>query len=126
MRNDDGGVIVGYFTKIALVLSLFSIICFDAVSVGVAKMNAEDTARGAAFAGAEAWNTERNLDVAYAAAQGYAVDHGGSIDRKSFTVAEDGTVTVSMTREATTLLLYRTKKSAKWAVVTASASGRAV
>lgn len=126
MRNDRGGVIVGYFTKIALVLVVFSVLCFDAVSVGVARVSVEDTAKGAAVAGAEAYSQSKSANYAYTAALDYAEEHGGTIDRKEFSVGDDGAVTVRVVKEATTLLLYRTKKSAPWAQVAASATGRTV
>ena len=126
MRNDRGGVIVGYFTKIALTLAIFAIVCFDAVSVGVARISIEDTARGAATVAAEAWNSSKNIDFAYQAASDYAEEHGATADPKSFVVDEQGTVTVSVAKEATTLLLYRTKSTAKWTQVSATGKHRAV
>ena len=125
-RNDAGGVIVGYFTKIALVLSVFAVVSFDAVSVGVAKMSAEDNAQEAARAGAESWSNRHDEAAAYTAAVRAAAEHDAEIDPTSFAIAEDGTVTVTLTKEATTLLIYRVKKTQKWAVVSATASGRTV
>ena len=126
MRNDLGGVIVGYFTKIALVLSIFAIISFDAVSVGVARIGVEDIARDAAVAGADAWNTTKDSNYAYRAALDEAEAHGATIADKSFSVAPDGAVTVTVEKDATTLLLYRTKKTDKWTHVKATATGRSV
>ena len=126
MRNDRGGVIVGYFTKIAFVLVTFSVVCFDAVSVGVARMNVEDTAKSAALVASEAYNTSRNVNIAFRAAVDYADDHGAVADPEGFHVADDGTVTVKVDKEATTLLMFRTEKTAKWTRVTATQSGRAV
>ena len=125
MRNDRGGVIVGYFTKIALVLSVFSLLCFDAVSVGTARIGVEDTAKGAARAAAEQYNETHNPATAYSAAVRYADEHDAKVDKKSFTVADDGTVSVTVSQEATTLLVFRIKKTAKWAHVTATASTKA-
>jgi Flp pilus assembly protein TadG len=124
MRNDRGGVIVGYFTKIALVLVVFSVLCFDVVSVGVARVGVEDTARSAAMAAAETYNTSRDADYALRIASEYAEEHGTTVT--DFSIADDGTVTVRVEKEATTLLLYRTKKTSQWAQVSASGSGRAV
>jgi hypothetical protein len=126
MRNDTGAVVVGYFTKIALVLVLFSVVCFDAVSVGVARIGVEDTARSAAVEAAEMYVGSHSVAQAYQAAADYAGQHGATVDPKSFSVAPDGTVTLRVDKEATTLLLYRTKKTTKWAHVAATGSGRAV
>lgn len=126
MRNDSGSVIVGYFTKIALVFTVFGVLCFDAVSVGVARVAVEDIAREAAVAGSASWDATKNEARAYRAAVGVAEEHGAEIPSESFTVAEDGTVTLRVEKEATTLLLYRVKKSAGWAHVGATGSGRSV
>lgn len=126
MRNDRGGVIVGYFTKIAMVLVVFSVLCFDAVSVGAARVSVEDTARTAATEGAEVYSQTKSVAAAYKAAVGAAEERGATVVKKSFTVASDGTVTLRVEKEATTLLLYRTKRTSTWAHVGASSRGRAV
>lgn len=126
MRNDRGGVIVGYFTKITLVLVVFSVLCFDAVSVGAARVGVEDTARSAASEGAEAYAQTKSVAAAYKAAVDAAEERGGTVVKKSFAVDADGTVTLRVEKEATTLLLYRSKKTSKWAQVGASSRRRAV
>jgi hypothetical protein len=126
MRNDRGDVIVGYFTKIALVLSVFAVVCFDAVAVGAARVSIEDVARQVAMAGSEAYVSSRNPALAYRAALEAAEAEEVTIEKKSFTVAADGTVTVRVEREATTLLLYRTKKTKGWAVVSATRTAKAL
>jgi hypothetical protein len=126
MRNDRGGVIVGYFTKITMVLLAFSVVCFDAVSVGAARVGVEDTARTAATEAAEAYAQSKSVTTAYRAAVDAAEEHGATVVKKSFSVAPDGTVSLRVEKEATTLLLYRTKRTSTWAEVGADASGRAV
>ena len=125
MRNDRGGVIVGYFTKIALVLSVFSLLCFDAVSVGTARIGIEDTAKAAAREAAETYDETRSEAHALRAAVNYAEEHGATVDEKKFSVAADGTATVRVSKEATTLLVFRVKKTAQWAHVSATASTKA-
>lgn len=126
MRNDRGGVIVGYFTKITLVLVVFSVLCFDAVSVGAARVGVEDTARAAASEGAERYASTKSVAAAYRAAVDAAEERGATVVKKSFEVAPDGTVSLRVEKEATTLLLYRTKRTSTWAHVGASSRGRAV
>jgi hypothetical protein len=125
MRNDRGDVILGFFTKIAVVLSVFAVIGFDAVSIGVAHMNTQDTANTAAQSGADAWNANHDADYALHAAAEVASEHGMTVDVKAFRIDKDGTVHVRLTKDATTLLLYRTGKTKKWAHVTATGHGRA-
>ena len=124
--NDRGSVIVGYFAKIALVLTLFAVLAFDAVSVVVARVGIEDTARGAARAASEAWDDGKDVNVAYRAAVRFAEDEGAEVDRESFRVDEKGRVTLTARKEATTLLLYRSSKTGGWARVDATATARAI
>jgi hypothetical protein len=126
MRGDRGDVILGWFTKIAVVLGLFGLVGFDAVSVGVAKMNAQDTADTAAGIGSDAWNSSHDVRQAYKAAVEYADEHNAHIAAKSFTVAQDGTVRLTLTTDATTVLLYRTKTTKKWTHVVATGARRSV
>ncbi|HWL36045.1 MAG TPA: hypothetical protein VNQ77_07605 [Frankiaceae bacterium] len=126
MRNDRGGVIVGYFTKITMVLLVFSVLCFDAVSVGAARIGVEDTARAAASEGAEAYAQTKSVAAAYKAAVETAEEHGATVVKKTFKVDAEGVVSLRVEKEATTLLLYRTKKTSTWAQVGASSRGRAV
>lgn len=119
-------MILGWFTKIAVVLGVFGVLSFDGVSVAVAKMNAQDTADTAAGVGAEAWTSSHDVRQAYKAAVDYAEEHNAHIAAKSFTVAPDGTVRLTLTTDATTVLLYRTKTTRKWAHVVASGARRSV
>ncbi len=124
--NDRGGVIVGYFTKIAAVIAVFAIVSFDAVSVGVTRMNAQDTASEAAQAGAESWLQDHNSRLAFQAAEAYAEEHDAVLDPKGFSIDHDGTVHVRMEKDATTVLLYRTAKTKTWAHVVVTGSGKAI
>ena len=126
MRNDRGGVIVGYFSKIAVTFTIVAVVGFDAVSVGVAKFKVEDTAKATAAAAAERWNESKNANLAYRAAVNYAEASGVTVDHKSFSIAPDGRVTLTVTKEATTLLLFRTKKTDGWTVASAEASAKAI
>ena len=119
-------MIVGYFTRLAVVLAAFGLLSFDAVSVGVAKMSAADTANEAAQMGAESWVQDHNRTAAFRAAESFAQEHGATIDVKSFRIDADGTVWVTLTKEATTLLFYRTSATRKWTRITASGHGRTV
>lgn len=126
MHGDRGDVILGWFTKIALVFVLFGLVIFDGVSVGVAKVNIQDTANDAATEAADMYAQTHDAREAYKAAASYASLHDATVLPKSFAVARDGTVTLRVEKDATTLLIYRTKTTKKWAHVAASGSGRSV
>ena len=124
MRGDRGDVILGWLTKVALVLGLLGVIGFDAVSVGVTNMNAADMASSAAGLAAEEWNASKNVNRAYRAASSYVEEHGGTLATKDFRIEPDGTVRLRMEKDATTILLYRTKTTKKWTHVVAEGSRR--
>ncbi|HEX8001554.1 MAG TPA: hypothetical protein VF519_02545 [Mycobacteriales bacterium] len=127
MRDERGSIIVGWLTKVALVITIVGILGFDAISVATTKMSAADDAQQAARAGADAWvDTRGDVEEAYRAALGYAEKHGGSIDPKDFVVAEDGTVRVRVVKNATTLIFYRNGTTKKWAHVEADGASRAL
>lgn len=124
MHGERGSIIVGWLTKVALVLTLVGITGFDLISVATTKVGATDDAMHAARAGADAWVSSRgDIQEAYAASLKYAEKHGGTIDPKDFAVDPDGTVHVKLVKTATTMLFYRNGTTKKWAHV--EAEGRA-
>jgi hypothetical protein len=126
MRGDRGDVIVGWLTKVTVVIGVLGVMSFDAVSVGVAKMNADDVAATAAAFGAETWNATHNIQHAYRAASSFAEERGATIAPADFSVDRDGTVRVRVVKEATTVLLYRTSKTKGWARVEGTGARRGV
>jgi hypothetical protein len=125
--NERGSIIVGWLTKVTLAIVIVAIPAFDAVSVGVARVGASDTAQNAAITGSDVWrSTKGDVQKAYEAAVGYAGEHGATIAPEQFAVAPDGTVTVTVERDATTLLFYRVGASKKWTHIVATASGKSL
>ncbi|HEU0131310.1 MAG TPA: hypothetical protein VFQ85_10020 [Mycobacteriales bacterium] len=124
--SDRGSVIVGWLTKVAVVLTLFGVVAFDGVSVMVANVSAQDTATAAAMAGADMWRPTQDVQKAYHAAVSYAEEHGATIAPEDFSIDPDGTVRVKVQKDATTLVLYRTKSTRKWAHIVATGSGKSL
>lgn len=126
MHDERGTIIVGWLTKVALVLTLVGVMGFDLISVATTKIGATDDATNAARIGSEAWVDSRgDVQEAYAAALAYAEKKGASIDPADFSVEPDGTVRVRIVKTATTLLMYRNGTTKKWAHVVADGTGRA-
>lgn len=126
MSDERGSIIVGWLTKVAVVLTLVGVIGFDLISVATTKVGAADDAQQAARMGAEAYaDTRGDVQEAYAAALEHAEKHGGSIDPADFVVQQDGTVRVKVVKTATTLVFYRSGATKKWAHVVAEASAKA-
>jgi hypothetical protein len=126
MHGDRGDVILGWFTKVTVVLAVFGVLMFDAVSVGVAKMNANDIAGDAAAAAADSWGESHDARAAYLAAERDAATHDATVDRKAFHIDADGTVHVTLSRDATTVLLFRTRTTKKWTHAVGTGARRSV
>jgi len=114
LRGDGGDIVVGWLTKITLVLVLLSIIGYEMVSLGIARVKTEDVAVEVAREGSEQWLRSRDVQQAYLAGTAIAAAKGGKVNPEEFVVEPDGTVSVTVCREAASVLLYRTKRTRKW------------
>lgn len=126
MHDERGSIIVGWLTKVTLVLTIVGVLGFDLISVATTKMSAADDATNAARIGADAWVDSRgDVQEAYSAALRYAEKKGATIEPGDFEVEADGTVHVRLVKTATTIVFYRNGTSKKWAHVVADGAGRA-
>lgn len=126
-KDERGDIIVGWLTKVAIVITLVGVAGFDAISVATTRVSATDDANQAAREGAQTWvDTHGNIQKSYDAAREYAEQHHATLEPKDFVVASDGTVTVTIEKTATTLVIRRNGKTKGWAHVVAHGSGRAL
>ncbi len=127
-RDDRGGIVLGWLTKLAVVLAIVGVAAFDAISVGTTAANLSDQGGYAARAASDSWLTSKNIQVAYDAALAAAIeqDPANAVDTTSFAVDADGTVHLRVSRTASTLVLFRFSKTRHWADVERAASGRSV
>ena len=107
MTSDRGDIVLGWLTKLIAGLSLLGLVGFDLVSLGASHLRAEDHASTAARAAVQVYTGPRDLQAAYDAAVAEVVANGDSIDPQGFTVTADGTVTLTLSSTAPTLLLRR-------------------
>jgi hypothetical protein len=107
VTSDRGGIVLGWLTKLIVVLSLVGLIGFDLISLGTTRLQAEDHAQAAARAAVEAYSGPNTLQAAYDAALAEVVADGDSIEAQSFSFAADGTVTLTLHRTAQTLLVRK-------------------
>ena len=125
VHGERGDIIVGWLTKITVILVVFGVLGFDAVSVATTKMSASDDAQNAARKAADVYQDTRDIQRAYATALAYAEERNGAIDPADFLVEPDGTVRVTVAKTATTVLFYRTGTSKKWTLISAQAASKA-
>ena len=106
--GDRGDIVLGWLTKLVVIIGLVGLVGFDGVSLAQARFQAADRATTAADAAADSYATTKTLQTAFNAA--YATTRDGDvIETKTFTVEPDGTVRLRLHHTATTLLLHRVK-----------------
>jgi hypothetical protein len=125
MGSDRGDVVLGWLTKLVVTLSVLGVVGFDLVSLGAARLQAEDHAQSAVRAASSAYRTPTDLQAAYDAAAAEVAEHGDTIDPRSFTVAPDGAVTLTLHRTAATMVVEKIGPLRDWTQVFRTVSGRA-
>lgn len=103
---EHGDIVIGWLTRIIVVLALFGVVAFDGISVAAGAVGAADDAGTAAVAARDAWAQSHDLQKAYDAAVSSLSDKpDDSIPTSSFSIDPTGTVTLKVRRETTTLLM---------------------
>jgi hypothetical protein len=105
---ERGDIVLGWLTKLVVVLSVLGLVAFDALSIGVASLSLADDGRAAAREASSVWlNTGRvqpTYDAAVLSARGG--DPGNDVLADTFTIAADGTVTLTIRRTPPTLVAH--------------------
>ncbi len=97
---------LGWLTKLVVVLSALGLVGFDLIAVVQGRVLAEDRAGTAARAAADSYQSSRSTQQAYDAA--YATLIGDdSIETTTFRVGPDGAVSLRLHHHSTTLLLEK-------------------
>jgi hypothetical protein len=104
-RRDSGSIVLGWLTKLVVVLALLGVIAFDAISVGVAHLNGSDDANNAATAAATAWQQTHQVQAAYAAALATITNPAETLLERGFVVNQDGSVRLLIRRKASTMVV---------------------
>ena len=123
VREDRGDVVLGWLTKLVVALGLLGLLAFDGISLAQARFQAADRATTAASAAADDYKTSHDLQKAYNAALA-TVSSNDTIETKTFQVAQDGTVTLRLHHEATTLIVGRISALKHWADAVETGEGR--
>jgi hypothetical protein len=126
--RDRGDIVLGWLTKLVVVFGIAGLALFDAISLGTTYVNVADQGSYAAREASEMWASTKDLQKAYDAAVAAATEQnaGNTVDAASFRIDPDGTVHLKVSREATTLVIYRIHAIAKWADIERDESGHAV
>lgn len=123
VNGDRGDVVLGWLTKLVVILGLLGLVAFDGISLAQARFQAADHATTAASAAADDYKANHDLQKAYNAAFA-TVSGNDTIETKTFQVATDGTVTLRLHHEATTLILNHIGPLKHWADAVETGEGR--
>jgi hypothetical protein len=113
VRGERGDIVLGWLTKLAAVIGAVGLLGFDGISLGQARYQAADRATTAALAAAADYATSHDVQKAYDAAYATTID-GDTIETKTFSVSEDGTVRLRLHHTATTLLVEKVSPLRHW------------
>ncbi|MGH3745296.1 MAG: hypothetical protein ACRDTP_10595 [Mycobacteriales bacterium] len=98
-------MIIGWFTRVLVVMAVLAVIGFDGISIVSARLGAQDDANNAAADAASSWNDHHDVGAALAAAQD-ALSHGETIVPGSLTISKSGVTTLKITRSTRTLVAH--------------------
>lgn len=124
--DDRGDIVLGWLTRLTVVLAALGVIGFDLVSVGAGYLAAEDRAQDAARAAVNSFSSDKDVQRAYEAALAKTADDGkvgDSIDPAAFSVAENGSVTLALKHTSPTLLVEKIAPLRRFATATATVTG---
>lgn len=108
--NDSGSIVLGWLTKVVIVLSVLGMLAFDGIALVSARFTAADHANAVAIAAADNYRTSRNPVEACQVGQTEAATHGETLDcndPEAFRIEPDGHVVLVIHRTATTLWMHR-------------------
>jgi len=120
-RRDDGSIVIGWLTKLAVGIAIVGLALFDTLSIGAAKLGASDDANTAAEAASADFRANHNVQSAYQAAVETLPSDTETIPPRQFVVQPDGTVQLVLNRTTTTLVAHRIGPLKKYDVITVHA-----
>lgn len=121
-HDQRGGIIGSWLLQLVLLMAVLGVVGYEIVSVGVATVSTDDTARQVARAARDEYRAHLSLGRAIEVADEVATTHGAQL----LTVEQDGNdLVVTVQRQAPTLLTHRIGPLQDLTVVRASGrSGR--
>ncbi len=121
--TDSGSIVIGWLTRLVVVVGLFGLAAFDGIAVVSADVTAADHAGTAAAAAAESYKSSKDVQVCYDAAVAAIAGDGDTVEATTFRVTPDGHVSLVVDHTATTLWLHRIGPLAHLTHVTAKGAG---
>jgi hypothetical protein len=124
--KDRGAMRVQSITLLVVVMAIVGVLAYDGVSVMASRVSTETDAQNAAYAASSAWHNHGNVDTAYQAAEAYVAGKNETVLTTNFSVANDGTVTLTLRRTVHTLVFRRIGALKHYGVTLESASSNSI
>jgi Tfp pilus assembly protein PilX len=115
----EAGFVVSWLIRLVVVLAIAAVALFEVAGVMIARVSAAETARVAAQEAGFAYKKAGNLQLAQTAARAEA-DKGKAMLDSVVVNPQAATVTVTLHKQATTLLIHRIKPLSGYATATAT------
>ena len=115
--RDNGSVVLGWLTKLVVVIAIVGVALFDTLSIAAARLGATDDADTAAEAAVTAYHSSHNVQEAYQAAVDTLPSDSESLPPQQFVVQPDGSVSLVLRRTTTTLVAHKIGPLKKYALV---------
>ena len=114
---------VGWLAKLVVLFALLGAVAYDGFTVLVASFGAADDATVAASAAADDYKLHNDIRSSYAAAAQAVAGKGDTVETKTFQIAPDGKVTLTIDRHPRTLWMHRIGPLKKWTQIHESGTG---
>jgi Flp pilus assembly protein TadG len=124
--GDAGGIVLGWLTRLTVVLAVAGLIAFDGISILTSKLSLEDAGDQAARTASETFQRTHDIQAALARAQQTATEANASttVVADSLSVDPDGTAHLTVTRVANTILAEHLPPTRSWCDLRADGVGR--
>ncbi|MDQ1680065.1 MAG: hypothetical protein QOI42_924 [Frankiaceae bacterium] len=123
LLGDRGDIVIGWLTRLLVVMALIGVSLIDGVSVLKAHYGTQGDADLAATQASSAFAQTHDKAAAYQAALDVATPNDEAISKKQFHVdVRTGVVRLTLTREATTVVLSHIAPLRKYGEISAVAS----
>jgi hypothetical protein len=114
-------MISSWFVRLTLILAILAVGAFEGISILIASIGVKDDAQDAALAAATAYQSNHTALAAITAAKATLHD-GETLVPGSVRAAANGTISLQVRRTASSIVLHTWSTSAKWDIVTGTAS----
>jgi type II secretory pathway pseudopilin PulG len=113
-------MVVGWLARLVVALSVLGVLALDGFAWASARVTAQDRAEAAGRAASSAYAGTADVQRAYDAALAEVSGQGDAIDPTTFTATADGTVTLTLAHEASTLVLHRVPRLERLTLLSAT------